>query len=367
MNRPQAPSIAASPPPPSPQETPTAADTPPTPARWTAWLGTLGPVIGLLFTWCLFALLAGGDFVSWENQRIMLLQTVVVGTAAIGATLVIISGNIDLSVGSMIALATMVVALLLFNGYPPAVAITGGIVVGAVVGAFVGSMVVGWGGRIVALLTGSLGVRRLPLSSFIVTLGMLSALRGAAKGVGGNQGIYPHPEQMRWMPGLMQTEFAGVNTLLPLGVWIMLALAALVAAMLRYTQFGRHVFAVGSNEQTARLCGVPVGWVKMRVFMLAAACAGLAGVFEFSKLSMGDPVTAQGLELLVIAACVIGGASLAGGEGSIAGSLVGALIMTVVANGCTKLGMDDWVQEIVTGGIILFAVLLDRLRHARQT
>jgi ribose transport system permease protein len=330
------------------------------------WMGTLGPLIGLVFTWGLFAVLAGWDFMSWENQRIMLLQTVVVGTAAVGATVVIISGNIDLSVGSMIALATMVVALLLHQGYPPMVAVASGVAAGMLVGAFIGTMVVGWGGRVVALATGSWHIRRLPLSSFIVTLGMLSALRGAAKGVGGNQGIYPDPEQMRWMPDLMQTEFLGMATLLPLGVWIMLLLALIVGGMLRYTQFGRHVFAVGSNEQTARLCGVPVGWVKMRVFMLATACAGLAGVFEFSKLSMGDPVTAQGLELLVIAACVIGGASLAGGEGSIAGSLIGALIMTVVANGCTKLGMDDWVQEIVTGGIILFAVLLDQLRHARR-
>jgi len=352
-----------------PENTP--GNTPPAPARrparWLArWLGALGPLLGLLFTWGLFALLAGEDFVRWENQRLMLLQTVVVGTAAIGATLVIISGNIDLTPGSMIALATMVVALLLDRGWPPPAAALGGIGAGMGVGLFIGVMVVGWGGRLFALAAGAWHVRQLPLSSFIVTLGLLSALRGAAKGLGDSQPIYPEREAMGWLPELMQRELAGIDLGLPAGVWIMLLVALGAAGLLHYTPFGRHVFAVGSNEETARLCGVPVGWVKMRVFILALACTALAGVFEFSKLNMGDPTTSQGLELLVIAACVIGGASLAGGEGSIAGSLVGALIMTVVDNGGTKLGLDNWVQEIVTGGIILIAVLLDQLRHARR-
>ncbi|MFW6060407.1 MAG: ABC transporter permease [Phycisphaeraceae bacterium] len=325
-------------------------------------LGALGPVIGLVFAWGLFAALAGWDFMQWNNQRLLLLQTVVVGTAAIGATVVIISGSIDLSVGSMIALGTMILALLLNKGAPPWVAGLGSVLSGVVVGAFVGVMVVGWGGRIVALLTGAWGIRRLPLSSFIVTLGMLSLLRGAAKGVGDNQPIYP---EATWLNGLMRTGESGLTALLPPGVWILLVLAVLAGAMLRYTRFGRHVFAVGSNEQTARLCGVPVGWVRLRVFMLALACAGLASVFQYAKLGMGDPTTAEGYELQVIAACVIGGASLAGGAGSIAGSIVGALIMTIVDNGCTKLEMDNWVQEIVTGGIIIFAVLLDQLRQAR--
>ena len=353
-------------------QTPLTPDTPtlPPPAatRRTplAWLGALGPVVGLVFVWGLFALLAGETFVSWENQRIMLLQTVVVGTAAVGATLVIISGGIDLSVGSMIALATMVVAMLARADAGSTTAAVGGVAAGGAVGALIGVLVVGWGGRVVALLTGSWGVRRLPLSSFIVTLGTLSALRGLAKGLGDNQPVYPDPAQAGWLPALMQSGLGQASVAPPAGVWVMLALALLMGGVLRYTRFGRHVFAVGSNEQTARLCGVPVAWVRLRVFMIASACAGLAGVFEFGKLSMGDPTTAAGLELQVIAACVIGGASLAGGEGSVSGSIVGALIMTVVANGCTNVGMDDWVQEVVTGGIIIFAVLLDQLRHARR-
>ena len=338
--------------------------------RVARWLSTLGPMIGLAFAWGLFAALAGWDFMRWNNQQLMLMQTAVVATAAVGATLVIISGSIDLSVGSMIALGTMIVALLLNLGCPGWVAGLGGIASGMVVGLFVGIMVVGWGGRAIALIGGSM--RNLPLSSFIVTLGLLSALRGVAKGVGGSQPIYPMSSDAvrgatESLTGLMsRTIDLGAFTLPAASVWILLGLAILMSAMLRYTRFGRHIFAVGSNEQTARLCGVPVAWVRLRVFMIAMACTGLAAVFQFGYLGMGDPTTAQGYELRVIAACVIGGASLAGGEGSIGGAIIGALIMTVIANGCTKLGLDNWVQQIVTGGIIIVAVLLDQLRHGRR-
>jgi ribose/xylose/arabinose/galactoside ABC-type transport system permease subunit len=139
---------------------------------------------------------------------------------------------------------------------------------------------------------------------------------------------------------------------------------ALLAALgLGATVFGRHAVAIGSNEETARLCGVRVERTRLGVYVLGCSCAGIAAMLQLSYLSMGDPTTAQGLELETIAAAVIGGASLAGGEGSIGGTLVGALIMTVVDNGCTKLGLDNWVQEVVTGAIIVGAVALDRWRQ----
>ena len=143
----------------------------------------------------------------------------------------------------------------------------------------------------------------------------------------------------------------------------MLALAVLVALGLRYTRFGRHVFAVGSNEQTARLCGIPVNRTKVLVYALGGLFAGLAGILEFSHLHAGDPTTADGMELDIIAAAVIGGASLTGGQGSIFGTLVGALLMVVVANGCTKMEIPNWVQRIITGGIIVLAATLDRYQH----
>ena len=151
--------------------------------------------------------------------------------------------------------------------------------------------------------------------------------------------------------------------LFPPGGWLLFVAAAGVGALRLYTRFGRHVFAVGSNEQAARLCGIAVGRVKLAVYALGGLFAGVAGLMQFSRLTVGDPTGARGLELNVIAAVVIGGGSLAGGEGSVLGALIGALIMQVLQSGCSQMGWPNWVQEIVTGAIIVVAVALDRFRH----
>lgn len=360
-----------------------------------AWLAKAGPLVALAAVWGLFALLGGGDFSSWSNQRLMLLQTAVVGAAAIGATLIIVAGGIDLSVGSTIALGTMTIAWTLRAGGGEWLAIAVGGLTALLCGAGIGALVIGQVGRVLAVLGAALivywcwtplggalavvcgigalaallaaahfGLRqRLALSPFIVTLGMWGALRGLAKGIGDNQPIYPNES---WLPKLMESGTSGPTALLAPGVWLTLGLAVLAASVLRYTRFGRHLFAIGSNELTARLCGVRVERTKLLIYVLGVGCAGLASVLQFAYLSMGDPTTAGGYELKVIAAVVIGGASLSGGEGSILGTLVGALLMTVVDNGCTKLGLDNWVQEIVTGAIIVGAVLVDQLRHKRD-
>jgi len=310
----------------------------------TSWLRhvltAFAPLVGLAAVCVLFAVLRFDTFVTRDNYAIIMQQTAVIGVAALGMTLVIIAGGIDLSVGSIIALGTVVIALLLQRGVSPLLAALGGIGASALCGAFSGLL-----------------ITRLRLLPFVVTLGMMGALRGAAKGLAGEQPIYPDET---WLNGLMQL---GRHGGLPSGVWLMLGLAVLVGLALRYTRFGRHVFAVGSNELTARLCGVPVERVKLWVYVLGGAFAGVGAVLQFAYLTGGDPTTAAGLELNIIAAVVIGGASLAGGQGTIIGTLVGALIMSVVANGCTKLGLSNWVQEIVTGGIIIAAVLLDYFRR----
>jgi ribose/xylose/arabinose/galactoside ABC-type transport system permease subunit len=310
----------------------------------------LGPAVGLVAAWSLFAVSAGGTFTNWHNTQLMLLQTAVVGLAAIGATWIVVSGGIDLSVGATIALATMAGAKVLATGWGLPLAVLATIATGAVVGWAIGALVVGGLSRRVAW--------RLPLSPFIVTLGMWGVLRGLAKGLGDNQPIYF--ERNEALAGLMHT-----GGFLPIGVWVLLGVAVLAGLGLQRTVFGRHVVAIGSNRQTARLCGVDVAATERRVYVLGCTCAGIAAVLQLSYLSMGDPTTAQGYELKAIAAAVIGGASLAGGEGAILGTLLGALIMTVVDNGCTKLGLDNWVQEVVTGVIIVGAVALDRLRHRR--
>jgi ribose/xylose/arabinose/galactoside ABC-type transport system permease subunit len=151
--------------------------------------------------------------------------------------------------------------------------------------------------------------------------------------------------------------------LVPPGVWMVLGVGVLAAFVLRYTRFGRHVYAVGSNEATALVCGVDVSRVKIAVYAAAGALTGLAGVMEFSTLTVGDPTDSIGLELEVIAAVVIGGASLAGGEGTVLGSLVGAMLMEVIRMGFTHVGVHNWVQEMATGGIILTAAVIDRVHQ----
>jgi ribose transport system permease protein len=292
----------------------------------------------------LFGVLRPATFLAPANFQIILMQTTVVATAALGMTMIIVSGAIDLSIGSNIALCTVTIALLLSHGVPVILAAIGGIIVSAACGLLIGTL-----------------VTRLHLTPFIVTLGMWGALRGAAKGLA-NEQIVQAPST--WLNNIMQELGPDQRWLIfPPGVWIMIILTILVALGLRYTKFGRHIFAIGSNELTARLCGISLRDTKLLIWIVALAFAGIAGVMQFAYLTVGDPTTANGMELLIIAAVVIGGASLSGGEGSVFGSLIGALIMTVVANGCTKMDFPNWVQEIVTGAIIIAAVVLDQLRH----
>jgi ribose transport system permease protein len=266
-----------------------------------------------------------------------------VGIAALGMTLVIITGGIDLSVGSTVALTTVMVAWVLRAGIGPLGAALCGLLVAATAGLANGLVITGLG-----------------VTPFIVTLGAMGIIRGAAKGIAGEQKI---DAPLTWLNELV-AELPADRTwmLLPPGVWVLLIMALLVAGLLHYTRLGRHIFAIGSSEQTARLTGVRVGLVKVSVYVMASAFAGLAGVMQFSRLTVGDPTVALGFELDVIAAVVIGGGSLSGGEGSVAGSLVGALLMTLIRSGCTHLGISNWVQEILTGLIIVAAVALDRLR-----
>ena len=149
------------------------------------------------------------------------------------------------------------------------------------------------------------------------------------------------------------------------GVWLMILFAAAMAVLLRYTVFGRHVFAIGSNEATASLCGVRTARTKILFYTAAGLFCGLAGVMEFSRLTVGDPTVAVGLELDIIAAVVIGGGSLSGGEGSILGSMIGVFIMAFLRNGCTMMGWPNYIQEIIIGVIIVAAVALDQIRHRR--
>jgi len=312
--------------------------------QWLVWLNRIGPLLGLLFVYGLFAVLGPESFTSVRNLETIARQTAVVGTAALGMTMVIIAGGIDLSVGSIIALSTVVVALFLGLGFNPLLAGLAGILAGACCG-----------------LMNGLIITRLRVVPFIVTLGTLLGVRGIAKGLAHEQKV---DAPITWLNNVLSALAPDQRWMIvPPGVWTMLALAVMVGILLRYTRFGRRVFAIGSSEQTARLSGIDVPRMKLTVYAGSAAFAGLAGLMQFSRLTVGDPTAAMGLELDTIAAVVIGGGSLSGGEGSVFGSLIGALIMTVIRSGCSQMGLPNWVQEIVTGGIIVIAVALDRLRH----
>lgn len=318
---------------------------PPRPAVST--LARLGPFIGLLLVIAVFALLSDspGQYLSARNFRIVVAQTVIVAIGAIGMTMIIISGGIDLSVGSVIALTGVVTAIVLQDGSSPLLAVAAGVVAGGLVG-----------------IVNGLAITRLRVIPFIATLGMLGVARGAAKWLAGQQTVNV-PET--WVNELAVTFPRPDWLLVAPGVWLTVVLAALTAVALRRTVFGRRVFAVGSNEAAARACGIPVDGLKVAIYGLAGLLFGLSGVMQMSRLRQGDPTVAVGTELDVIAAVVIGGGSLNGGVGSILGSMVGASIMAVLRNGSQQMGWPNYIQEIIIGAIIVVAVALDRIRTAR--
>jgi len=315
-----------------------------------ALAGTLGLLGALLAIFFIFGLLLSmqdkSGFLTVRNIETILRQSAPVCFASLGMTLVIISAGIDLSVGSVVAFVSVAVAWCLRESYAPVLALTIGVLAGGVFG----------------LLNGIL-VTRLRVGPFIVTLATMLVARGAAKGLAAEKKI---DAPMSWLNDLLAVLGPSERwRIFPYGVWLMIALAFLAHWLLTATRFGRYVVAVGSNERAAHYSGIGVDRVKLLVYLLMGLFAGFAGVMMFARLSVGDPTTAQGFELSVIAAVVIGGASLSGGHGSILGAILGALIMATINAGCSQLGLSNWIQEMITGGIIVTSVMLDRLRVRR--
>lgn len=325
----------------------TALNTPTLFDRLRPHLAQFGRFFGLAAVLMLFGSLdKEGTFLSRDNFRTVATQTVIVAIAAMGMTCVIIGGGIDLSAGSVIALTTVVTALALQRGYSPLPAALLGIGTAGLCG----------------MLNGIL-VTSLKIVPFIVTLGMLSIARGLAKLLAKGQSV--SPPEITWLEELMSKypshEWMERLVVAP-GVWLMILMAIATSIMLRKMVFGRHIFAVGSNEATARLCGLPVNRIKIQMYTLAGLCFGLAGIMQFSRLTLGDSTAAVGLELDIIAAVVIGGGSLSGGEGSVSGTLIGAFILQFLRNGCNLIGLENFVQDMIIGAIIIGAVGIDQIR-----
>jgi len=336
--------------------------------RATAILNALGPLLALalvvaVFTYADWRKASNANppraavFLTANNVRTIAAHACTVAVAALGMTLIIIAGGIDLAAGTALALAATVLAWFLDNGYSPTVAIAAGVGTGCLCGAINGVL-----------------ISALRVVPFIITLGTMTIYVGIAKLLAKGTNIRPAPQTVPdWLNHFTETqpkspwliESLGIPNF-AMGVWVALAMALVLAAVLRYSVFGRRVFALGSNEQTARLCGVNVAWTKIAVYTLGGLFVGIAGVYQFSRLSGGTPTAGLGMELRVIAAVVIGGGSLNGGRGSVLGTMAGAVMMQAIASGCTILELDNPIQDILIGVIIITAVTIDQLRQWRK-
>ncbi|MFO0841338.1 MAG: ABC transporter permease [Gemmataceae bacterium] len=350
------------------------------PTRGSGWRPS-GPMLGLLTLLALFVSLLAwrgqlAEFASVANLQVLLHGKSFVAVAALGMLLVIISGGIDLSVGSVLALVTVVTIQtyrLVYNGpeyaFPPALvgwlsqrdlawggtqssaqasaaAVAAGLLAGAACGACNGLM-----------------VTRLKLTPFVATLGMMSIAKGLAVWLAGRTRVSFRGPRPGWVDALSRTS--SDTFLFDPGVWSAALLAALTFVLLKFTVFGRYCYAIGANEPAAWLSGVPVSRTKVRVYTLAGLFAGWAGILLFAHGNGGDPGAAVGLELDVIAAVVIGGASLSGGQGTVGGALLGVLILGVLENGVEIFGVPVEVKYILIGVIVVVNTALSGWQRKR--
>ncbi len=289
------------------------------------------------------------DFLKRSNLLAIVDRIVVIAVIAIGMTMVIITAGIDLSVGSLIALSA-VIATLVMRWLGGTEAATWVVVVGYLAGTLACGAVGAAGGALVA---------RFKVASFITTLSIMMMARGLAYKITGGFSIYQVPQSLPWLG-------QGRTLAVPNTVILLVVLYVVAHVFMTHTRMGRYIYAVGGNEEAARLSGVPVYRVLVFVYTVSALTAGLGGCIQASQLDTGTPNMGVMYELYVIAAVVVGGTSLAGGSGRILGTLIGAFIISVIQNGMNLLGMESYTQQIVLGAVILFAVLLDKIRSGRS-
>jgi ribose/xylose/arabinose/galactoside ABC-type transport system permease subunit len=289
------------------------------------------PFVALLRLIAIFSIAAPDRFATFDNARTVLVQTVVLAIVAFGSTLVIIAGSIDLSVGSIVALSSMVGAHMAqeFNGFL-------GLVAAIVVGALAGGV-------------NGIGLAYLKVPSFIMTLGMLSVARGLTLLYSGTQPIMT-PAEWDWMGVAPGIYVPGIVVFI------------ITFCLFKFTAFGRYISAVGGQEKVAAMSGVRVNQVKMLVFVISGITAAIGGVVLSSRVGAATPTAGTGMELTVIAAVVLGGTPLTGGMGSLVNTVVGALIINILLNGLTIVGIGAELQIIAQGLVLVAAVLvsLDR-------
>jgi ribose transport system permease protein len=289
------------------------------------------------------------DFLKRTNLLAIVDRIVVIAVIAVGMTMVIITGGIDLSVGSLIALSA-VIATLIMRQLGGTQASAGSVLIGFLAGTLACGIVGGAGGWLVAWFK---------VAPFITTLAIMMMARGLAFLITGGFSIYLVPPALTW---LGQGESLGI----PNTVILLVVLYVVAHVFMSHTRLGRYIYAVGGNEEAARLSGVSVRFVIVFVYIVSGLSAGLGGCIQASQINTGTPNMGTMYELYVIAAVVVGGTSLAGGSGRILGTLIGAFIISVIQNGMNLLGMESYTQQVVLGGVILGAVLLDKVRSGKS-
>jgi ribose transport system permease protein len=299
------------------------------------------PIVVALIVACIAMSMLSSAFLTQQNLTNVLAQSSVVGIAAVGATFIIITGGIDLSVGSNVALAGMVSATLVNGGMNPLLGVLVCIGLAVLVGAFNGTSVA-WIG----------------LVPFIVTLATLGMGRGLTLQLSEGQSVYGLPKGLTWLGG-------GMIGQVPVPLIAMLVVFAVGHVVLTRTTLGHKIFAVGGNREAARLSGIRDKQVLFLVYVVAGLCAGVSGLILVGRIGAATPTAGQGLELQVIAAVVIGGTSLFGGKGSMIGTLIGILLIGVINNGLTLLNVSPFWVQFIQGALIFLAVLLDAFNQRR--
>ncbi|HAH95917.1 MAG TPA: ribose ABC transporter permease [Firmicutes bacterium] len=298
---------------------------------------SVGVLIGLLVLAVILSILTP-LFLTIDNLLNVALQSATYILVATGMTFVVVTGGIDLSVGSIAALAGVVMALAMKAGVNPGISVFLGLIVGIVCG----------------LLNGLL-VAKANLPPFIVTLATMSVIRGLALILTGGIPIYGFPAAFRWLG----TGRVGV---IPVAALISLLIAALGGLIFKKTRIGHYATAIGDNEEATRLCGINVSKYKALVYVISGLTAAMAAVIITGRLNTAEPLAGYMIEMDAVAAVVMGGTSLAGGKGSILGTTLGALLMGVMRNGLNLMSVQSNYQQLAMGAIILIAVLLDKIR-----
>lgn len=295
---------------------------------------------------CLFVFLciASPYFLTVGNLSSVIRQTTVITIMAIGMTVVIATAGIDLSVGSIVGMTGVIGAMLIGANFSTVAALAGAILVGLACGAL--------NGGIITLLQ---------IPPFIATLGTLGMYRGLTLLITG--GI-PVADLKKDFGVLANGDVFGI---VPIPLVFVIAVGLLVHWILNYTKLGRYAYAIGSNREAARCCGIRIGFYTIVIYALGGALSGLAGMIDAARLVTGQPTAGDGYELRVIAAVVIGGGSLSGGQGTVLGTIVGSLIMGLLSNGCNLLGISPFMQQVIIGAVIVLAVSFDEFQKRRAS